>query len=94
MTQITRDGKVLSQSRNLRGLLRYLPRDHARQVNVMRLPDGARLTVHFESGAVCETQFADYSVLRRWINARLHLGGVPLFVDAVSLGNLPVEMTR
>lgn len=68
--QITLGDKVVSNSRNLRGLLDYARKHFIHRVAICNRNSHGALYVEFENGATCRTEFADYSVLVRWILAR------------------------
>lgn len=85
MITIRKDGRVVSRSRNLRGIMRYsstLRRDPAmacdtrepwrvRAVHVLGLVDGgALLRVRWMDGAYSVARFASLTTCRRWVQAR------------------------
>ena len=87
---LDRDGKVISKSRNLAGIRRYVGghvRPLIKVLDVSEIGDGeGKLCILFESGCSFETNFASYSVLtgfvRRWCNVH----GAPLTVNGQPAG--------
>lgn len=72
--KIYRAGRVVSQSRNLRGIMRYTSRNwpgrHVSRVHVLETPSGALLRVRWSDGAYAVALFASCTVARRWVQAR------------------------
>lgn len=69
---ITLDGQEVSRSRNLRGILRYANQNPVIQSHIFKNSDGTgTLDIVFNNGATVSTLFADYSVLKDWIEYRL-----------------------
>ena len=72
-----KQGQVIRRSRNLRGIL-----DHARRVGLdeacayPRERGRGLLCVAFADGSTCQTEFADYTVLCWWLQARRSWAGV------------------
>jgi len=78
---IGKQGQIVSQSRNLRGLLDYARRHPVVWIETQPLtwvsrdgrplwPAGARLYLRFADGAEAMTYFSSYAVLQDWIKAR------------------------
>ena len=80
MIIIKKDGRTVSRSRNLRGILRYTSSqrpqgwtygDPVTAVHVLELPEsGALLRVRWRDGAYAVARFASVSVARRWCQTR------------------------
>lgn len=69
--QIIRQGKVESDSRNLRGLMDYARRNTIQRVTLEMTEDyGALFHVRFVNGATLNTEFAGWDVAQRWVRAR------------------------
>jgi hypothetical protein len=91
MIEITKQGKVVSRSRNLRGLLDYARKSFVRHVTAYKTQGGgAWLAVYFDDGSWCPAEFADYSVCCRWLMARRSwdLSTLAVWPDSLSLGIL------
>ena len=82
MVEIKLDGKVVSRSQNLRGILRYA--QHEPVVRVYVKPDrawepealdcGARVSFHFYNSAVSRVHFESAQVAHNWIKSRRSWG--------------------
>lgn len=69
--QIKRQGGVVSDSRNLRGVMDYARRNSVRRWRMTMTENyGADIVMEFFNGATAEFQFAGYDVAQRWIRAR------------------------
>lgn len=81
MIIIELDDRIVSQSGNLRGVMRYANKHGIILAHIFKNSDhSGHLTLHFGNGATCETTFADYSVLKDWIEYRLKYN--PNFIGA------------
>lgn len=85
---IKRNGKPVSASRNLRGILRYRSQDtliaSPCAIRVRRCADGgAFLRLRWADGAHVVTRWASYEILRRWIAARRSWADIGMIVDGV-----------
>ena len=69
MEIITLNNKVVNKSRNLRGMMEY-----ARKYGAKLSQDDNILHAQYGNGATLETTFADESVLKDWIAARIKYG--------------------
>jgi hypothetical protein len=75
MVQIIKNGKIVMRGHNLAPILRY-QRKHG--IHVVKVTQhGKHLTVTYNDGARCETNFADASVLKGWIANRKKYGVFP-----------------
>ena len=72
MVTILKNGKVVSRSRNLRGLIAYAGKHFVQTVYIRRVPQGGLLYIAFNDGAEVRTDFADYTVLEAFILRRLN----------------------
>ena len=75
MVLIHKNNQVVSRSSNLRGILRYAGKHGVKSADAFSLHDGdkipaGRLVVMFDDGAWAITDFASYTVLVDWIEAR------------------------
>lgn len=68
---ITKEGKPVSTSRNLRGVMTYA-RKHGVRLWIASMTDdyGALVSITFGNGADCHTRFASWDVAQRWVRAR------------------------
>ena len=72
---VTLNGKIVSRSKNLRGIYRYAGQHQAKEVRIAELPARrGKLTIDFENDAHFETEFESYEILKtavsRWRNLR------------------------
>ena len=79
MVEITIYGKVVSLSKNLRGLLTYARNHTVVAVTITKLGVGGDLKVDFFNGARCATHFESYGVLVEWVRTRRALQGATLY---------------
>lgn len=81
MIYIFKEGRIVSRSKNLRGVLRYgrnkmplgplrIASRGIRAVHVLQTPNGALLRVRWSDGAYAVAHFASFTVARRWVQAR------------------------
>lgn len=77
---IKRRGKVVSTSKNLRGLLDYGRRHLVAKVQAVPAPIGRSgyLVARYSDGAVGRARFADFGVLVRWVQSRRSWELVPM----------------
>lgn len=69
MIYIRKEGRIISRSKNLRGITRY--RSQPDRAHILGLADGgALLRVRFKDGAYSVAKFASVDVCRRWCQAR------------------------
>lgn len=69
--RIFRQGVVIGDSRNLRGVLDFARRHSVRSWSADMTDDyGARVTLDFCSGATARFEFASWDVAQRWVRAR------------------------
>lgn len=74
--EITRDGKVIRRSRNLRGLITHAGKHGVNEVSVWRTSNGAGVYVKFGDGATCRTTFADFTIARDFFRKRWQKWGL------------------
>lgn len=73
MVEIFKDGKRVSHSKNLRGILDYARKHGVAKVLIMEnlaSEFGGTLNIIFGDGATVTTNFNSYKVLESWIAAR------------------------
>lgn len=72
MVTIERQGKTVSRSKNLRGILTYARNHgvHIAQAIPAKTDGKGVLAVKFRDGAEVATQFESYEVLRDWLRGR------------------------
>lgn len=70
MIQIFKGGKVVSTSRNLRGIMTYSGKVAPKQITLTQ--DGVRgwLSVTWVDGATVQTEFASYHIMVDWVRNR------------------------
>ena len=74
MIQIEKNGQVVRQSQNLRGLFEYARQEGVSRIELIKLPDNAgSMRVFFKDGAVTRANFASYSVMHELIKKQKHL---------------------
>jgi hypothetical protein len=85
-----RDGKVISKSRNLAGIRRYVGepvRPSIKVIDVSQIGDGeGKLCILFENGCSFETNFASYPVLKDFVKRWRNVYGSPLSVNGQPAG--------
>lgn len=91
--EIVKDGNVISRSKNLAGLRRWISGHSVASVFIHKYKDGSGyLCVKFHGGDHCTTTFASYSVLCHTLRHWRNLYGAKLFIsgtqsDPVHYGN-------
>jgi hypothetical protein len=87
-----RDGNVISQSRNLAGIRRYVSGRTPPVIKVLDVSEiGAgegKLCILFENGCSFETNFASYTVLKGFVNRWRNIRGAPLTVNGQPAGKV------
>jgi hypothetical protein len=87
---LDRDGKVISKSRNLAGIRRYVGghvRPSIKVIDVSQIGDGeGKLCILFENECSFETNFASYSVLTGFVRRWRNVYGAPLSVTGQPAG--------
>ncbi len=77
--------KIISSSRNLRGIRRHLQWYNVRFVDISRVGMGkGQLSILFDNGDTFQCNFASFSVLKETIRNWRNLYGVRLLVDGVA----------
>lgn len=74
-----KDGKVISKSKNLRGIRRYVATNAIEKVMLFSQEAGIRIV--FKNGDYWKSQFADYSVLRWMVSNWRNIYGASLIID-------------
>ena len=63
--------RVVSKSKNLRGILTYARKHGIKSAHTMRTVGGyGWLSIYFADGAFCKAHFQSHSVLESWLAAR------------------------
>ena len=74
-----RDGNVISRSRNMRGIRRYVSDRIIKRVAIGEIGNReGKLMILFEDGSSYETNFASWGVLRQTVRQWRNLYGAPL----------------
>jgi hypothetical protein len=85
-----RDGNVISKSRNLAGIRRYVGGHTAPLIKVLDISEiGAgegKLCILFENRCSFETNFCSYSVLKGFVRRWRNIYGSPLTVNGQPAG--------
>ena len=68
------NGKVVSKSKNLRGILRMASKQGVQEICIMPHRFTATLTIQFYGGLWAETEFESFKVCERWIRRPLFAG--------------------
>lgn len=72
-----RNGQVVSQSKNLRGILDYTRKHPLRNVFASELPKGrGHLRLIWNHGEICNTEFESFTALLTWLESRKSWNGV------------------
>lgn len=61
-------GKIVSRSKNLRGIVRYAQNHTVRFAGTILNQKGARVFVEFDNDSLVGVTFADYEVAKQWIS--------------------------
>lgn len=66
-----KDGNVISESRNLRGIHDYCRRHRPSSIQITELREGgASVDIRWASGAYCLADFASFGVASKWAQHR------------------------
>lgn len=84
------DGKVVSQSQNLRGIRRYIGCHTVSKLDVSQIGDGTegQLSILFENGNSFQTEFGAWSVLKHFVRHWRNVYGTPLSVNGKDCGKV------
>ena len=84
-----RTGKVISSSKNLRGLIAHAGKITVEEVDIREYNAGeGQLYVCFVNNDYCVTDFASFSVLKDWIQSRRGLQDAFFYVNGDYKGTL------
>lgn len=76
MIEITKNGKVISHTKNLEGLSTYNRKQPVIHSSATRLGNGkGSLSVTFRDGAKARVQFGDFKVLKDWLDTKKKRSG-------------------
>lgn len=79
MVQIIKNSRVVSQSKNLRGIVAYARQVKLASIVIQPKPDlSASLAISWVDGATCFTNFASYTVCQHWCNKKTIRLGWPI----------------
>jgi hypothetical protein len=85
-----RGGNVISQSRNLAGIRRYVGGHTPPLIKVLDVSEigdtEGKLGILFENGCSFEMNFASFSVLKRFVSRWRNVHGAPLTVNGQRAG--------
>ncbi len=82
-----RDGEVVSQSRNLRGIRAYVGKHIIKTLDVSRVGnDEGLLSILFENGDSYQCPFASFDVLCMVVRSWRNVHGAPILVNGVECG--------
>lgn len=80
-------GTVISRSRNLAGIRRYVSNHLIDEIRLVRTNQNeGKLSIRFDDGATFETTFASYSVLIDWVRRWRNVYGAALTVQGDPAG--------
>lgn len=91
-----KDGNPVRRSRNLAGILahvgagmKHYPYNLIKRITVDPIAHGqGKLCMMFDNGDSYETNFASYTVLLDWVQARRSWHGSPISINGVDAGKL------
>ena len=87
--------KVLSKSKNLAVIIRYNTGHAVRLVVINQtFIDTGLLSVYWENGAQCHTEFNSYSILHEWVNDRRAFTGRIITGSALSAARAIAEVRK
>lgn len=99
MVVISNNGKIVSRSHDLAGLIRYAGKN--KYINPIRLvaigeeTEGAgSLHVAFRNGSVCNTEFASFVILCEWLANSRNLRYAPLTIRNQGCGYVSYDNTH
>lgn len=79
MTDVIKNGRIVSRSKNLRGMLEYARKHPVRRVETVPLVGGkGTVRVFFLDGAECKAIFESYVVMLQWLQSRTSWRGCEL----------------
>jgi hypothetical protein len=85
-----RDGNVISKSRNLAGIRRYVGGHIPPLIKVLDVSEigdmEGKLCILFESGCSFETNLASYSILKGFVSRWRNVHGAPLTINGQPAG--------
>lgn len=67
---IYKGGKVVSRSKNLRGLIHYGHKHKVKSVTIIKTGEGAAVTVWFRDGATVKVEYASFQVATTFFEER------------------------
>ncbi len=75
--RVFKRGKQVASARNLEVLSRYhRTKGYVTKSSIKKLPDGGgMLYISFSDGATAQTKFAEYGVLKDWLNTKRKQSG-------------------
>lgn len=68
MITISLNNKIVSKSKDLRGIMEYNRKFPLQKVDIFDMNPGASFRAYFSNGAVCEGIFASYNVCNSWFS--------------------------
>ena len=90
-----RDGNVISKSRNLAGIRRYVSGHIPPLIKVLDVSEigdrEGKLCILFESECSFETNFCSYSVLKGFVRRWRNVHGAPLTVNGQPAGRVSIH---
>jgi hypothetical protein len=85
-------GKVVSRSRNLRGVRAYAGKHNCRNVFLSRMANGGgRLRLQFQDGETFLVEFASFRVLCRTVAAWRNIYGARLYIQHIPRGRVSAK---
>jgi hypothetical protein len=86
---LDRDGNVIQQSRNLRGIRKYVSNNLIQALAIDEIANGeGKLQILFEDGSNFETNFASWEVLKNFVRNWRNVYGAPFVVNCKKVGNV------
>lgn len=92
---IDQSGKVVSRSRNLRGIREHAGKHVIERVEISRVGQwGGLIKIYFVNGWFFQTKYADYSILRNSVRNWRNLYGANLFIEGTPCGTVSYHNPR
>lgn len=89
MVVTDRNGKIVNQSRNLRGIRQYVGKNLIKDVKIKEIEQGrGYIEIYFDDGAYFQTVFASFNVLKDCVRRWRNVYGSKLWVNNKECGTI------
>lgn len=68
---IMKDGKTVSSLKNLSGIMAYARKESVATIIMTNRDGEGELTIHFGDGAVVDTMFESFTVMKQWVDNKV-----------------------